>query len=147
MKADKFSYFSKPVLATAHLKALAFLCNGTWNVPLKQIELVIVVCKWQRYGKYSVTQCLLRILYQISLSLKTLSMSSNVDSASILMTLSSSSSLRWRRLRNLVPQIHCSSHLEISFPYLEKLPLKSSISKFTFKIEKLALYFDSIDLP
>lgn len=105
---DIFFYFSKAILATAHWKAPAFWWDGTLSVPNKQTELMIVVCKGQGYGRHSVTQHQLRILYQMFLSSKALSISHSMDRASCLLSLSSYLSLRQRSLSYVILEAHYS---------------------------------------
>jgi hypothetical protein len=50
LNTGKISYFSKAILASAHLKAAASLWTGFCHVPLKPIELAIVVASSQDTG-------------------------------------------------------------------------------------------------
>lgn len=122
--------FLKSNIGHCLFEGTCFLWDSTCCVPIKQMGLVIVVCKWSGYGRRTVTQHQLRIWYQMFLSSYTLYTSPNMDSASVLMSLSTFSSER--RFRYLVAGTHWSSTLEIFFPCTEKLPLRNTFFKFVF---------------
>lgn len=70
------------------------------------------------------------------LSSETLYMSLNMDTTAVPMSLSSYATLRQKRFRYLVPNVHCCSNLEVSFLYLGKCLWKVLSLSFYLKYRK-----------